>query len=137
MARSTPVQPAGYTLIELLVSMVATTGLLLALSSTLMIALQSTNPDNFITSKTVKAYAILADMDAELQSAVSIKNKATTKINFNVPDRSDSDTAEETIEYFWGGTGLPLQRKYNNGSYETLLDSVQSLLLTYTQDGSN
>ena len=126
----------GFTLAELVVSMVGASVLLIGLSSAMFIAIQSSDSSLTPAEASLEGHAILTDMRAELQCAQTVTEQTATAITFTVPDRDDPDTSPETIRYAWTGTpGDPLSRAYNGGAAANVAEDVFSFNVVYIQSG--
>lgn len=122
----------GVTLVELVASLAGASALMAGIASTMFIALRASDPANTPAAEMLRALSCLADVSADVQFALSVPEATATAITVTVPDRSDADTAAETIRYAWSGVaGAPLTRQANGGAVETMLDNVQALILTY------
>ena len=131
-ARITP--PAryrpGHTMVELVVSVVASSILLAGMGSALFVTSRATDSCT-APSKAAAAATAATELASELRYASSFTERTATSIEFKVADR-DSDGAEETIRYAWSGTqGDPLTRQYNGGSSVELLGDVHQLGFDY------
>jgi hypothetical protein len=123
-ACSTTSRP-GYTLIELVAGVAATSILVAGMGSVVMVAARSTD-ESTLPARQIQASMAVHDILAELQFAVSFNERTATAVEFTVTDR-DADTVAETIRYAWSGTaGDPLTRKYNGGTTVNYLDDVQA-----------
>jgi len=113
----------GYTLVELVASLAATSILLAGMGSVVYVAARSTD------ESTTPALQILAsstahDVLSDLQYAVSFQQRSTTAVEFKVADRN-GDGSPDTIRYAWSGTsGDPLTRRYNSGTVANYLENV-------------
>ena len=122
--------PSGMTLLELMVSMVATSVLLAGMSSAVFLASRAAQPDSPAMG-TIEASLTARQIATELSSAKAIVENTSTSIKFVVADR-DKDGAAETIRYAWTGTeGDALTRQYNGGTVVDVLENVHAFGLTY------
>lgn len=113
----------GYTLIEVVASVAATSILLAGMGSVVMVAARSTDEDA-LPMRQIEASLSLQEILADLEYAVSFSERTATAVAFTVADRN-ADTTAETIRYTWSGTpGDPLRRKYNGGTEVDYLSSV-------------
>ena len=123
----------GYTLVELMVSLVGASALMVGLSSTIFIALQATDTSSTPTSATIEGNAALTDLLSDIEFATSFSEKTASATTFTVPDR-DGNASPETIRYAWSGTpGGPLTRQYNGGTVATLVEDVHDFGFEYSQ----
>lgn len=126
----------GFTLVELIVSLVGAGVLLAGLGSALLVALKASDPTLTQTPSLLEGIARLTDLQGDLQYAVTIPEQSSSAITVTVPDRGDADTADEIIRYAWSGTpGGPLTRQFNNGPAVTVAENVHRFLLNYHQSG--
>ena len=122
---------SGVTLIELIVSLTASSFLLVGVGSALYIAAQSTDPQLGGVQGTVDGSQMLFDLAAELEFAQSFSERTATSVTFTVADRN-ADAAPETIRYAWSGTaGDPLTRQYNGGTVINVVENVYDFNLDY------
>lgn len=121
-------RPAGFTLIELVMSMVVVSLLMGAVGSTVLLASRSVPAVEAPMNQRIAAARILEQITAELESANQIKSLSAGSIELSVADRN-RDGADEVIRYRWTGAGQPLMRQYNNGAYVAVLDAVEALAL--------
>lgn len=109
--------------------MAAASILVAGMASTMFVALKASNPASTPAAGMLTALSCMADMSAELQYATVVTISGSQRgIEVTVPDRSDADTADETIRYAWSGVaGDPLTRQFNSGSVVNVIPSVQAL----------
>jgi hypothetical protein len=121
---------AGYTFIELVVTMASSAILMAGLASVLFIASKAITPDATATQDANRSSLALAQLTADLRLALDLSERTATAVTFTVPDRN-GDGAVETLRYSWGGTaGNPLQYRYNSDTAVTLLANVQTFNLS-------
>lgn len=115
---------AGYTLIELVVSMGAASVLLAALASAVTVSTQSWSTD-LSPRRQAEASDSTQRMHDDLRSAVQFTERTSRAATFQIPDR-DGDGIRETVRYAWSGTpGDPLTVSLNSQPAEELVASVQ------------
>lgn len=115
----------GYTLVELVACVAATSILVAGMGSVVMVAARSTNQDT-LPARQIQVSMAVHDILAELQFAISFSERTANAVEFTVADR-DADTIAETIRYAWSGTaGDPLTREYNGAAAVNYLDNVQT-----------
>jgi prepilin-type N-terminal cleavage/methylation domain-containing protein len=113
----------GLTLIELLVSVAITTVIMLAISSSMLLATKALPDAGSPANAVIIASEIAEQLATELQYAVSIKSRSTNMIEFTVADRDGNE---------WSKTpGDPLTRQYNGGSAVQVVDRVHEFDLSY------
>ena len=121
----------GVTLFELIISLTASSFLLVGIGSSLYIATQATDPQLGSVQGTVDGSQTLCDLAAELGFAQSFTERTATSVEFTVADRT-GDTNPETIRYAWSGTlGDPLTRQFNGGAVIIMLENVYDFNLDY------
>lgn len=133
----------GFTLLELLVAMLAASVLLAGLSSALFLTIQATQPDVGGHDSTLRGSQALVDLSGELRFAKAFTLRTDKAVEFTVADRS-GEGDDETIRWQWSGVaGDPLTRQYNGGTVVDVLDNVHDFQLSYnikslttTQQGS-
>ncbi len=121
----------GFTLVELVASMLSAAILIMGLMSSLYIATQSTDADNTPAPSALKTARLIEQLVNELNSATGFTVTDADTIEFTVPDR-DNNGSDETIRYEWSGTGGdPLQRKVNTGDLFDFAANVHAFSLEY------
>lgn len=127
---------AGFTFVELLVSILASSILLVGLNAALFVSLKASDTSLTPVRATNEGLGLLAEISADLQFAIGVTEATATSISIVVPDR-DADSYPETIRYAWSGTiGAPLTRTFNSGAETEIVDDVHSLYFTYLKTGS-
>ena len=120
----------GFTLLELVVALVASAVLLAGLGSVMLVARQIAYVPASSVERLLAAEAF-DELTAELRYATYVTETSATAIEFVVTDR-DGDGVSERIRYEWSGTaGDPLLKTVNDGTPSPLVDSVQQLQFTY------
>lgn len=113
---------------ELVVTMLMTSILLVGMGSVLLIATHAMPEAQGPMIRTLDATRIADQIAAELYCAVTVTRSSPTVIEFTV----DRGGAKHTIRYAWSGTpGDPLTRKYDAGSVVNVLEKIQDFALTY------
>ncbi|QDU40152.1 Carbohydrate binding domain protein [Maioricimonas rarisocia] len=119
-----PRRRSGSTLIELTISLIGSSVLMLGMASATFIALKASDTSLTPARATFSGASALTSMLAELQFAIDVSERTPTAITFTVPDRN-GDGNPETIRYAWSGTpGDPLTRQYNGGASVSILENV-------------
>ncbi|MEZ6048367.1 MAG: hypothetical protein R3C11_22890 [Planctomycetaceae bacterium] len=120
----------GYTLIELIVSIGASSFLVMGLGSSLYLAGQAISPSQVLES-TLDATEALHNFTDDVQNAIYLSEHTDKVIEFVVQDM-DGDNSPDVVRYEWGGDpGDPLIKKFNFGTPVQVLDSVQNFELKY------
>ena len=81
----------GFTLLEMVVAMLAASMLLVGLSSALYLTIQATEPDIGGHQSKLSAEAALAELTSELRFAQAFVERTTHAVEFTVADR-DNDS---------------------------------------------
>lgn len=122
----------GITLVELMISMVAASALIVGLSSSLYITLQAAGNGQQQQMTTMLATQIMARIATDLNVATQVTWEGGSTVTVKVPDR-DNDGDEETVTYSRSIlTGWSLVRTVNFRS-EILAQSVDDFSVTYYQ----
>lgn len=120
-------RPAGFTLVELVISSALLTVLLLAGAATASLvrrAGMSASGDS-----TLSLAAAMSTLRRDIECATSITGLNARTITLVVPDRN-GDSNPETITYLWSGiAGTPLTCSTNSAGAITLVASMQSFAL--------
>lgn len=125
----------GFTLLELVVSLVVTGILMSALASAMLLATQAMPDEERPAEAAIAAAEIASQMAGELYYAQSFTERTASAVAFTVADRNDEDDQPETIRYAWSGTpGDPMTRQYNGGDTVVVLENVQELDLAYESE---
>lgn len=134
--RSKRSRRAGYTLMELVVTLPAMGVLTLCLGSAITIAVKSVPSKTTVSGTTLSAAKVLDLMASEIPFATSITTDVTApdavrQLTFVIPDRDGHAPAAETVTYSWSGMpGDPLQRSFNGTTVAVVAD-VQEFALAY------
>lgn len=126
-----PLHPrcGGFTLLELAVSTVVMSMIMLGLGSAMLIAGRALPEVQSVASTTTAAADAVEQMAVDLRYAGTIDQRSATMIELRVPDRN-GDQLPETIRYEWSGTaGAPLLRRYNAGTAVEVLPDVREFAL--------
>lgn len=122
---------SGYTLIELVVGMVASSALLIGLSSSLFIATQTFDDSGSQPVAMLESNNVANLIMNQMQYATRFYEKTATAVTFAVPDR-DGDGSEEIFRYAWSGvTDEPLTMELNDSAPAVLLANVKHLDFSY------
>ena len=130
--RKPPQHRPGFTLVELLVTIVSTSILMTALMSCILIAGHALDEDRIVLVRQLQASKSLNHVLVDMCDAVSFSERTANAVTFQVPDRT-GDQLLETIRYSWSGIeGDPLQMEYNGSIPETLVADVNQFNLSYS-----
>ena len=128
-------QRAGYTLVELVVAIVASSMLIVGLASSIFIATQIVDPGKR-TQQILDASETIRIIDDELRYANDIVDRSSTAIEFIVHDRT-GDGQMDRIRYEWSGSsGDPLTKTMNGSTQAIIVPSVEFLNFNYTLETS-
>jgi hypothetical protein len=131
-----PARRAGFSLLELLLTLTITTIILGGMGSIVLLAGRTTRTAAGSSTPIMEAGHVLADLTADLRLAVTISERTATSIQFTVPDR-DGDGGLESIRYAWSGApGDPLTRQYNGGLPVVVTEDVHALDLTFLDEAA-
>lgn len=115
---------AGYTLIELVISLASATVLMAGLASAIYVSVRATDSSFTPAGAAIDASAAVTELRAELEFAIEFTTLTSTTIEFTSPDR-DSDGDEEEIRYQWSGvSGDSLTRQYNSSTPAVIAENV-------------
>ncbi len=130
MTRPTP-HAAGFTLLEMIVSLVVVAVLMVGLSSAVVLASRALPHHTADAVAATDAARVLQQLSDELRAATELPTRTATSITFNLPDR-DGDGQPQVITYAWSGTpGDPLTRTAHGGSPVAVLDRIDQFTLGY------
>ncbi len=122
----------GFTLAELLVSVVSMAVLMVGIGSAILLATHSIDDGQTPSARTHQAAAAADRIIQDVGCALTVSEASSTALTFTVADR-DSDEQAETIRYAWSGTaGDPLTVQYNGGTIIELVQDVYEFDLGYT-----
>lgn len=123
---------AGFTVLELLVSLPAATVLIGSMAMCVTIMMRAKSQDETLFRGTYDLANAATQIASDIESAVSIVSSSATHIEFVVPDR-DADGLPEQMRYEWSGTsGLNANKilwKYNQSTLAVLFDDVGAFSL--------
>jgi Tfp pilus assembly protein PilW len=127
----------GFTLVELVVSMLGASVLMCGLGSSMFIALKATDTSSTPSWAVLQGNAQLDDIAADLKYAQTITEQTATAVTVTAPDRN-TDSNPETIRYAWSGTpGDPLTREYNGGTASNAMEDVYAFDILYYQPATS
>ena len=122
----------GFTLVEMIVTMALLSMIMLAISSTVVIASYAvpSADDAFLTEN--QTQVVLARLAADLAQATHLPERAAAAVTLVVHDR-DHDGRHERLRYAWAGPGQPVTYQYNNDPAIALGPALDQFALTYDQ----
>jgi prepilin-type N-terminal cleavage/methylation domain-containing protein len=127
--------PAGFTLIELIVSLVIMSILLGSMASAVILAGHALPDGDDPLDRTALAVAAVDRIARDLALADPLIAADSNEVRFYVPDRGHGAAGPEKIIYAWSGvTGDPLTYTYNSGSAVTVCENVYDLSLEYIRE---
>src|SRR3954452_8269972 len=122
----------GFTMLEMIVAMVASAFLLAGLGSVMFIARQVAYAPT-AANRRAKAADIINQISDELRYATIITQQTSQILEFVIADRNNDGTAEK-IRYEWSGTaGDTLRKTVNGGTAVDVLPSVYAFTVTPLQ----
>jgi hypothetical protein len=125
-------QPRAFTMLEMLVAMIASAFLLAGLGSVMYIARQTAYAPT-AAARRAKTADIINQISDELRYATVITQQTSQILEFVVADRNNDGTAEK-IRYEWSGTaGDPLRKTVNGGTAVDVVSSVYAFAVTLQQ----
>lgn len=121
----------GFTLAEIIVSVMIISIVMVALSSAIMLASKALPDSAGGSSALAAAGRALDNVVADIRLALSVSESTSTSLTFTVQDQN-GDGLSETIRYAWSGVaGAPLTRQFNGGAAVEVAQGVQDFDLTY------
>jgi prepilin-type N-terminal cleavage/methylation domain-containing protein len=131
--KETRSSPRGFTMLEMLVAVIASTFLLAGLGSVMFIARQVAYSPT-AAARRAKTADIINQISDELRYATVITQQTSQILEFIVADR-DNDGTSEKIRYEWSGVaGDPLVKTVNGGTSVAVLTSVYAFNVTVQQN---
>lgn len=122
---------AGYSLLELTISLAAAVVLMAGMASAVAVSTQTLTLTDTGASARVRSTDVQRDMLADLQRATGFTERTATAVTFTVPDRT-GDGRPETLRYAWSGTpGAPLTLQMNGGTVQNIAENVREFSLLY------
>ena len=121
---------AGYTLIEMIVSMSAASVLMAGMGSAVFLSSQAFNATETPAARRVDAAQVQKQILDDLRYASSFSERSASAVTFVVPDRT-GDGLPDTLRYAWTGAGNPLTFALNGGTAQTLIPSVENFSLNF------
>src|SRR3954447_7948628 len=122
----------AFTMLEMMVAVVASTFLLAGLGSVMFIARQIAYSPT-AAARRAKTADIINQISDELRYATIITQQTSQILEFLVADRNSDGTAEK-IRYEWSGTaGDPLRKSINGGTAVDVLPAVYAFAVTLQQ----
>src|SRR6478735_8567204 len=122
----------GFTMLEMIVAMVASAVLLAGLGSVMFIARQIAYSPT-AANRRAKTGDLVNQISDELRYATIILQQTPQILEFVVADRNGDGTSEK-IRYEWSGTvGDPLRKTINGGTAVDVLPTVNSFVVTLQQ----
>ncbi len=116
-------RPQAFTMLELMVAMVASTFLMAGLGSVMFIARQVAYSPT-AAERRAKTGDVINQISDELRYATVITQQTSQILEFVVADRNNDGTAEK-IRYDWSGAaGEPLRKSVNGATAVDVLTSV-------------
>jgi prepilin-type N-terminal cleavage/methylation domain-containing protein len=128
---------AGFTLLELVVSLTIMSILLGSMASAVILAGHAIPDGDDPIDRTALAVDAVDQIARDLVLADPITQAATHEVRFYVPDRGHGVSGAEKIIYHWSGTaGDPLLRSYNSAAYVAVCEGVHDFSLEYIREAT-
>jgi prepilin-type N-terminal cleavage/methylation domain-containing protein len=123
--------PGGFTLIEMVTSLLMLAILLVAVEASLVASTKAIPDKKSLTGAISTGASAANRLSGELAYALTVTEMGASAITFTVPDRN-GDGTPETIRYAWSGiAGDPLTRQYNGAAAGSIVASIQDFQLQY------
>ena len=126
----------GYTLIEMTVSLLISSILLMGMGTSIWMATQANNVQLGPFHASNQSSDAFARLSRELRYAKTINDAINlpTMVEFTIAD-INGDTIDETIRYEWSGIpGAPLERTFNANPPEVVVADIRNFNLIYETD---
>lgn len=121
----------GFTLIEVVASMLILSVVMVAIGSTIVLASRAIPSGDLQQGKAIQQAKVLQRIAEDLSAATRFINHTMASVTFLVADRDD-DGDPEQLTYSWSTiAGKPLCLKIGNASAAVLLSDVQHFHLDY------
>jgi type II secretory pathway pseudopilin PulG len=121
----------GFTLVEMVMSMVIMMTLMAGIGSAIMVASRALDNGNTPSAESASALLAINQVTEDLTFALSFTERTATSAEFTVPDRT-GDLVPETIRYAWSGVaGQPLTREFNGGAPVNVIAKVDDFDMNY------
>ena len=123
--------PAAFTLLELVMSVVILSILMIGMMSAVRIASRALDNGTGVSQRTNQTAQVIEQVVSDLGYAITFSEQTDRAVTFTVADR-DGDAIEETLRYAWSGNaGDPLTLTYNSQPSVTIAPDVRQFNLTY------
>jgi len=123
---------AGFTLIELVVSLSMMAVLTTGLASAILLMTRALPSGDSPVGRSARATDLLERMTRDLRPAIEVTEAGPTAVAVIVPDRGLGAAGPETIRYSWGGSaGDPVEIEINGGSPEAIAKDVEHFELGF------
>lgn len=126
----------GFTLVELITSLVVTSILMLGLSSVLLVGSKAVPSGNEQIHAEAACASVLEDMAGDLMLATGITLASKQDIIIGVPDR-DGDGSKDQIRYTFDSDAETIKRTWNSNEAVTVLSNVSAFSVTLTTSGGS
>ena len=133
MNRPSPHRPrAGFTLLEMVLSVALLSLLMGAMTFSLTVASRSIDGGTGPAGKAIRGAALIEEMNADLAMATGFSERTATAVTFTVPDR-DGDKAPERLRYWWTGEADGrLLRQVNDAPAAVIAEDARHFSLSYS-----
>ncbi|MFP4144456.1 MAG: type II secretion system protein J [Phycisphaeraceae bacterium] len=121
----------GFTLVEVLVAVSLGAVLMVAITSSVLLAGYSLPDADSPATAAVRQAAVLEQLSTELAHAIHVHERTATATRFTLADR-DGDGAPERLRYAWSGRpGDPLTRQMNDQPAVAVVERVEAFTLDW------
>jgi prepilin-type N-terminal cleavage/methylation domain-containing protein len=126
----------GFTMLEVVLSLVILSIVLLAAQSAIMVAAKAVPNSQSASESVASAAGVMDQITADLQYAKTFSDMTANRIVFIVPDRT-GDGQPETIRYEWSGlAGGALMRQMNGNTPVAIAPAVHFFELHYDKNAT-
>lgn len=123
---------SGLTLPEVVVALAVSTMIMIALQSTVTVAVKSVPDQSGPVQRDVAVARILRQIESELENCTRVISYTSQRVTFLVADRN-SDGVDERISYEFSAAGSTLARTYNAEAPVNVLTSISDFSLGFDQ----
>lgn len=128
-----PICKRGYTLIELMITMMVMALVLIVLVTAYLAIGNVFNTENNISGTSIEATRAMDTMEEEIRNSLGIQTANSTTLTYWWQDTNGDGTFEPTeiVTYSWDGTKGDSLIRTCNGTTETLAKGVSNFKLSY------
>ncbi|MEM6504546.1 MAG: prepilin-type N-terminal cleavage/methylation domain-containing protein [Planctomycetota bacterium] len=127
---------AGHTLLEMMLSLVLLSVVMVSVSSAVIFASKAVPEEASTESSLLADSDVISRIAEDLTTSLYVIERTSTAVTVVVPDRT-GDRIPDRIRYAWSGTqGEPLFFQINDGSPVQIIDAVALFDLSYTVESA-